>query len=176
MRVEEKIKNANNEHLIRELSLKDEIDIQQLCIRCGDYFLIMEERIPDSNCGNEILNELPPNKAKKDKLVLGVYNDCARLIAVIDIIRGYKIEDEWTIGLMIIDPDERGKGLGEQINDFIKKIALESKAAILRLGVVEGNHRAYKFWTNIGYKEVGRVNKKFGDKEKTIFVMNYNLR
>lgn len=175
MSFERKIQNGNKEYTIRQLSIKDEKDVQQLCEHCSDFFMIVEGRLPQKNAGYEILTELPPNKDVKDKFVFGIYNDDSNLIAAIDLIRNFKIEKEWTLGLMMIDTSERGKGLGKRLHGFVKEWTSIFQAHSLRIGVVSDNQSAYKFWSSLGYTEVDRISMKFGEKDNIVIVMNYCL-
>ena len=170
------VTNLDNEYSIKILSKEDENKVQELCEKCSDFFMLIEGRLPEKNAGYEILNDLPPKKELKDKYVFGVYKDSTYLVAVVDFVKDYKIIGEWLIGLLMIDPSERGKGLGERIHDFLKNTVMEFHAHKLRIGVVEENHRAYNFWIGLGYIEVNRVNVKYGNNHQTVIVMNYFLQ
>jgi ribosomal protein S18 acetylase RimI-like enzyme len=169
---EYKINIGNNEYTIRLLSCVDEFSVQALCERCSDFSMLIEGRLPENYAGHEILFDLPPNKDLKDKFVFGAYKENDFLIAIIDLVKDYKVNGEWTLGLMMIDPNERGNGLGRRLHEFAKALVLESKGKSLRIGVVEENKRAYKFWVEMGYTEVNRVKAKYGNKEHVIIVMN----
>lgn len=165
----------NSEYFIKELTLDDVDSLQELCERCVDYYEIVEGRDPTENTGYEILTELPPNKLMKDKYVLGVYDNNASLISIIDIVKDYKVEREWALGLMLIDPLLRGKGLGRKLHNLLLEMIAEYKAESIRIGVVEENKNALIFWKNLGYKEIDRVTMELGNKENTVIVMKYNI-
>lgn len=164
------------EYNIRLLSGDDEIDIQALCERCADFSELIEGRPPEKDAGHSILFDLPPDKELKDKYVFGVYKENDVLIAVIEMVKDYKVTGEWIIGLLMIDPSERGNGLGRKLHDLIKAWVLEEHGKKLRIGVVEENHRGYKFWCEMGYFEVDRVKRDYGNKEHTVIVMNLLLK
>ena len=111
----------------------------------------------------------------KDKYVFGVYNENNILVAVIDMIKDYKAVGEWMLGLLMIDPSERGNSLGRKLHDLIKNWVLEEHGSVLRIGVVKDNIRGYKFWCEMGYAEVDRVNRTYGLKEHIVIVMNLVL-
>lgn len=166
----------NADYTARLLSPADETTVQDLCERCSDFSLLIEGRLPEKSAGHDILFDLPPNKGLEDKYVIGVYkkeNDL--LIAVIDLIKDYKVSGEWTLGLLMIDPNERGHGLGRTLQAFIKTQVLAHQGSMMRIGVVEENHRAYKFWREMGYAEVDRVKMTLGIKEHSVIVMNLPL-
>lgn len=79
------------------------------------------------------------------------------------------------IGLLMIDPKERGKGLGKVLHKFIKDYVLMHKADKLRIGVVEENTNATGFWKSLGYDEIKRVNMSYGYKDNVVVVMNLQL-
>jgi len=160
---------------IRLLSDEDEPELQDLCERCTDYSELIEGRPPEKDAGRCILFDLPPDKLPEDKFVFGVYKKCGDLIAVIDLVRDYKKPGEWTIGLLMIDPPERGRGLGRNLHDFVKALVLEHSGVVLRIGVIEANRDGYRFWREMGYKETGRAKRIFGEKEQTVIVMNLSL-
>lgn len=162
---------GHSEYNIRLLSGEDEIAVQGLCERCSDFFELIEGKTPEKDAGHGILFDLPPGKELKDKYVFGVYKEDI-LIAVIDIIKDYKATGEWIIGLLMIDPSDRRNGLGRKLHDLIKTWVSEELGKTLIIGVVEENQRGYKFWRKMGYFEVNRVKRTYGNKEHTVIVMN----
>lgn len=163
---------GRSEYNIRLLSGDDEADVQDLCERCSDFSELIEGRQPEKDAGHNILFDLPPGKELKDRYVFGVYKENNVLIAVIHIVKDYKAAGEWIIGLMMLDPSERGNGLGRKLHELIKSWVSEEKGRTLIIGVVEENYRGYKFWREMGYVEVGRVKQTYGNKEHTVIVMN----
>ncbi len=168
-------KIGQSEYDIRRLSGDDGIDVQDLCERCSDFSMLIEGRPPEKDAGNSILSDLPPGKELKDKYVFGVYNENNTLIAVIDMIKDYKEPGEWIIGLLMIDPSDRGNGLGRKLHELIKTWVLEEHGKALRIGVVEENYRGHKFWREMGYVEAGRAKATYGKKENTVIIMNLIL-
>ncbi len=164
------------EYNIRLLSGDDELDVQALCERCSDFSELIEGRPPEKDAGHGILFDLPPNKTMKDKFVFGVYKETGDLAAVIDLVKDYIAPGEWIIGLLMIDPGERGKGLGKDLHAFIKAWVLERHGNVLRIGVVEANRRGYKFWCEMGYTETDRVSTTYGNKTHTVIIMQSLLK
>lgn len=164
-----------NTYLIRKLSIDDEQKIQKLCERSLDYFELVEGTHPDEYEARNILCDLPPNKSLEDKFVFGAFDNSGRLITVVDLIKDYKAIGEWIIGLMLIDPRERGFGLGRKVYDIIKEWISSSGGNMLRIGVVEDNINGYNFWLTLGFREREKVKMKFKLKEHIVIIMNTNL-
>lgn len=163
-------------YIVKRLGMEDEKSLQQLCEKCVDYYKVVEGRNPPPDAGYEILTRLPPDKECSDKFVLGVFNQNYELVGVIDMVKDYPDRGEWIIGLLMIQPEERTKGLGRKIHDGLIQWASNSGANKLRIGVVEDNHNAYRFWRKLGYTETKRVSKKIGDNENVVIVMNYRIK
>jgi ribosomal protein S18 acetylase RimI-like enzyme len=164
------------EFYIRLLNSVDEKLVQDLCERCSDFSMLIEGRLPEKNAGHDILFELPPNKEFKDKFVYGVFHENDVLIAAVDIVRDYKDIGEWVLGLLLIDPNERGSNLGQNIHDYIKNMVKKQHGKKLRIAVVEENIKAFKFWMRMGYSETGRVKATYGNKEHNVIIMNLSLQ
>lgn len=164
-----------NVYSIRRLTGKDEPKLQDLCERCFEFSLMSDGKMPDKNAGYEILNDLPPGKELKDKHVFGVFDKNSILIAVIDMVKDFKVQGEWTIGLLMIDPKERGKSLGTKIHCLIKDWVAAKGGSSLRIGVIEENYRGLNFWIKLGYKELFRKKQSFEKKEHNIIVMSLSL-
>jgi RimJ/RimL family protein N-acetyltransferase len=60
----------------------------------------------------------------------------------------------WYIGLVLIAPDCRGNRLGTTAHQALAEYARRAGAEKLLIAVLEPNHRARRFWQNIGYRKV----------------------
>lgn len=175
MESHDRIDNGRESFAIRQLSVSDEDIVQALCIRCTDYFRIVEGQEPQEDAAEEILTALPPGKELADKFVWGAFSEGGTLVAVIDLVRDYKEVGEWIIGLLMIDSDMRGNGLGTRLHTYIKERVLAAGGNRLRIGVVTENTGALQFWTKAGYREIGQVEAGFGEKTHTVIIMVYDL-
>jgi GNAT superfamily N-acetyltransferase len=162
-------------YAVKLLSSSGQADIQSLCERCADFYLMHQGQLPQDDAWYEILFDLPPNKELEDKYVFGVYNKENVLIAIVETIKDYKETGEWIISLMILDPQERGKGLGEKIHEWVKHWIAEKDGNALRLGVIEEHSRGYSFWCKMGYAEIDRVPLRYGEKEHIMIVMKMSI-
>jgi len=164
-----------DDYRIRRLTEKDESSLQDLCERCYEFSLMSDGKMPDKNAGHEILTDLPPGKELKDKYVFGVFDKNNILIAVLDMVKDFKVQGEWMIGLLMIDPKERGKKLGTKIHSLIKNWVADNGGSSLRIGVIEENQRGLNFWLGLGYKELKRVKQSFEKKEHIVIAMSLSI-
>ncbi|OIJ12852.1 hypothetical protein BKP35_09790 [Anaerobacillus arseniciselenatis] len=81
------------------------------------------------------------------------------------------------MGLMLMDPHYRSKGLGEGLFSSFKQWIETNDFSEIRLGVLIENHRALKFWRKLGFKEFKRVpDYEIGNKKTTAIAMRIDLK
>jgi GNAT superfamily N-acetyltransferase len=167
----EVFKGSIDGYQIVPLSVEDEDRIFQFLVECDDY--------QQMECGRPVLPEdahaclfdLPPNKRLDDKFTFSVEND-SHIIALLDLIRDYKGKNTWWIGLLLISPAMRGKGLGSQIIDYIARNLAAIGVREIQLAVLEENKTGYSFWQKMGFKQTEVVyGRRHGLKIHNLLVM-----
>jgi GNAT superfamily N-acetyltransferase len=123
--------------------------LQQMFERCAEFFQLVEGRFPPPDTA---LNELTFKMEGKITVNLGVYED-GRLIAFAGLLRDFPKPPEWWLGLMIVDPDKRGRGFGAALHREVVEWISAHGATVLWIGVQSQNVNALRFWTRIGYIE-----------------------
>jgi len=93
------------------------------------------------------------------------------IFAIINIIRDFPTISEWTIGLLLLEPEERGRGLGIIIHEALVKWAGHLGAKRFSIGVIEDNNRAFKFWSNLGYAKIKEINMDIASKNQVVNLM-----
>lgn len=83
---------------------------------------------------------------------MGIYDD-ERLVAILDIVRGWPKEDIAYIGWFMVNKDIQGKGIGREIIDKAIEVLRNVGFCAVMLGCIKDNVEAYRFWTNNGFKK-----------------------
>jgi len=98
----------------------------------------------------------PPSTERSRKHYVGFF-DGDRLIAVMDLIDGYPTESVAYIGLLMLDVDCQGKGIGTSlINDVLSYLtSLGTRSA--RLAIDATNPQSTHFWAKMGFEVVKEV-------------------
>jgi len=133
----------------------------------------------DGNATDEDIDNIFKYSNKKtleDSLTLGVYNKCELLIGMVDIFKNYPNNGTWMIGLLLLSPDQRNKKLGKTIHEEIQKYALNQGAYTFRIGVLEQNSKARKFWDALGYKQVKSTTVSIGNKKHNVDILTLSLK
>lgn len=150
--------------------------LQSLYESASDYFILIQNAPADKETAQELFTMLPPNKDYDDKYVLGVYSRVTEtLIAIIDIVRDFPVAGEWIIGLILFAPTSRGLGLGKQVYSALSSFCRNAGATSIRIGVLESNPQAQRFWQSIGFVEIERHPHKHKEKSHIMIVMRHEL-
>ena len=98
---------------------------------------------------------LPPDDfSYKRKYFIGVIDADGQLLAVADVIEDLLAAGVWHIGLFIVATALHGSGYARRWLTCIEQWAIGFGAKYLRLGVIQGNQRAYRFWEKSGFKKL----------------------
>ena len=150
--------------------------LQALLERGADYARLVDGQDPGPDAARELFADGPPGYPPEAKFVIGLLDPSGALIAVLEGMRDYPDPGTWWIGLMLLDPAWRGRGLGARLYRAFEAYAGEQGATALGLGVVEANAGARRFWERVGFAAV-RVTepRRFGAREHAVIVMRRAL-
>jgi GNAT superfamily N-acetyltransferase len=160
---------------LRVLDLSDEPIIQRLYERCSDYIRLVCGAPPQPTQGRDDLLDMPEGKEAADKLFVGAFSPAGELIAVLDLVRDYPAERQWYIGLLMIDPEQRGRGLGGRIYGAVEAWIRTQRGERVGLCVQEQNPAAFRFWSRLGFREVERTRLRLGALESTVAILRKEL-
>lgn len=159
---------------IKHLTKDNNNIVERLCEKCSDYYILSDGKLPSKDEIDKIFTDLPPNKNLKDKFLLGVYKS-DELVGIVDIIKDFPTIEEWMLGLMLIEPKERGNGLGKIIHEALVRWAKKLGAKSFRIGVLKDNYEAFKFWSALGYIKIKEFNMDFTLKTHIVNVMRMQV-
>lgn len=159
---------------IKHLSKDNNNIVERLCEKCSDYYILSDGVFPSKEEIDKIFTDLPPNKNIEDKFLLGAYKS-DELVGIVDIIKDFPTTGEWMLGLMLIEPEERGNGLGKTIHEALVEWAKDLGAKTFRIGVIEDNYKAFNFWSNLGYTRIKEINMDFTSKTHVVNVMRLQV-
>lgn len=161
---------------VQRLTLQDAHLLQDLWERCTAFHELQEGEPTRGTAGEEDIAALPPGKVAEDKFALGLARG-ERLCGYIDLVRDYPTPGEWSLGMLLLDPRERSRGLGTRVYSAAAAWAAAWGARNILIGVLEQNSRAGRFWERQGFREVGQQEFVAGSGHASrIRVMRHELR
>ena len=152
-------------------------DVQSLYERCNDYHLLHEGTPTRLAAGEEELTAVPTGRSADDKFPFGIYAANDQLIGYLDLFRDYPAPGEWWVGLLLLDPEFRGRGLGGRIFSAAMPSVADHGARAIQLAVLEHDAAALRFWRRQGFVEIGRrpYQSQSAGKAHTVVVFRYAL-
>jgi RimJ/RimL family protein N-acetyltransferase len=132
--------------------------VQALHERSADYVARVWGLPPDPASGRDFFERLPPGKTPADKYPLGIFAAEGRLVGCIDLVRGWPDAATAAIGLLLLEPAARGRGVGATAVAAIEATARQwSEIETLRAVVLDSNDVARPFWEKQGFSATGQT-------------------
>lgn len=143
--------------VIRLRDPEDRGRVTALSAACPHYAALVTGMAPAASDGDEFFEAHPPGHMREGMLKLGVRTDDDGLSAVLDVVMDYPAPGVWYVGLLLIHPRFRRRGMGRSLVTALGVYARAKGAESLRLGVVAGNAPALAFWSRLGFAVVGET-------------------
>ena len=142
--------------MIRQLHKRlDSAQVTDLFSRAADYVQLETGQTPDAAQTIDFFTEAPPGIDPGTSLHFGHFEH-GELIAMASVAFGFPNPYDAYIGLLLIDPEHRGKRLGQQMLDHICQAAKARKATRILIAVLELNPKGHRFWSKMGFIEERR--------------------
>ncbi len=159
-----------------EITPEDMPALQALLECSADYYNLIENHAPGPDAAISLVNDGPPGWGMENKILIGIFSQGGTLVAVLEGMRHYPRQNIFWIGLLLVDPSRRGQGLGERIMTGFEGWARSQGARQIRLGVVDVNKKALRFWQRIGFEQVGKKGSLYlGQQEHVVYGMKKKL-
>jgi ribosomal protein S18 acetylase RimI-like enzyme len=138
-----------------------------------EYYLAVNGGVPGPNEAHEEFElQLPAGWICEKKWLLGFIRDDGSMVGMADLISNLFTEGVWHIGLFIVATSLHGSGTAQALYGELESWMRSRGGRWARLGVVEGNVRAERFWERAGYVDVRRrLGIEMGNKVNNLRVM-----
>lgn len=156
-----------------EITGADEQQLQAFFAANPQYFLAVNgEPAGPNEAHEEIHGELPVGWSFTKKWLVGYSTSDGAMVAMANVISDLLAPSVWHIGLFVVATSRHGTGLAQALYRELEAWAASNGASWLRLGVVQGNGRAERFWESLVYIEVRtRLGVEMGKLTNTLRVM-----
>lgn len=133
--------------------------LTSLCVRCTEFFQLVEGRDGSREVAEEILALLPPGGSARQKHLVGfLHHD--ELVALADLGEDYPGPHDWYVALFLVTPAGRNVGLGAQVWHAVEAWVRAQRGVALRLAVQQQNPRARHFWERLGFTVIGEITQR----------------
>ncbi len=125
-------------------------DALDLATRAADYVTLEIGHAPDDAYVRDFFTATPPELGPECLLHYAVMQGPA-MVGMVCIAEGYEYPDDWWIGLMLLDPAFRGRGIGRTVTSLLKIRAKNRQINMIKLAVLAANPRGLNFWQREGF-------------------------
>jgi GNAT superfamily N-acetyltransferase len=138
-----------------------------------EYFLAVNGVPPRPSEAQEEFDDLPPADISfNERWLIGFTDPTGKLVGFAGVLSDILAARVWHIGIFIVASSLHGTGAALTLYDTLERWMRASGAAWIRLGVVEGNVKAERFWQKTGYREVRkRLGIKMGSRTNDVRVL-----
>lgn len=141
----------SSDYTIKRLSHKQSDLLQVLYEDCTDFAQLSDGQPPLPTAALEEFEALPPGKNLDDKFIFGLFDPSDRLIGVLESVRHYPDDETWWVGLLMLAPNYRQKGLGAQFYKVFETWVATQGNPRISLSVIEANEAGLQFWKQMGF-------------------------
>jgi GNAT superfamily N-acetyltransferase len=141
----------------RRLEPPDLPALQRLFERTADYFEATTGTPPAPDEAKRAFVGGPPTKTVNDKQTVGVFDGDGTLVGVLDAIPDFPAEGTCTVGLLLLDPGVRGRGLGGATLAAFEQWMSARGATRFRTAVAAPLEQGLRFLARAGYCEASRL-------------------
>ncbi|MGZ5086113.1 MAG: GNAT family N-acetyltransferase [Usitatibacter sp.] len=132
-------------------------DLQRFFDENAAYFHLVTGAAPRVDEALETYRMRPPDGWPFErKWLLGFEREGPGLVAMADVVVNLFADGVWHIGLFIVGSPLHGPGAAASIYEALESWMSARGARWSRLGIVEGNVRAERFWEKMGYVQIRR--------------------
>ena len=138
-----------------------------------EYFLAVAGQPPRHDEAREEFNDqVPAGMPFRKRWLFGFIDEADAMVGMASIVSDLLAEHVWHIGLFVVATSLHGSGTAMVIHEHIESWMRMQGAEWMRLGVVEGNRRAERFWEKAGYIDVHkRTGVEMGSRVNTLRIM-----
>lgn len=136
---------------IRPLSPSTDLALAaDLFSRAADYVMLEDGVPPDDRRVIDFFEDRPPKVGTDSAAHFGLFEG-TRIIGLLGMVFGYPEVTDAYIGLLLIDPAMRGKGLGVKALAHAEQVAKDRNAERLLIAVLDANPKGRAFWEREGF-------------------------
>jgi len=124
--------------------------------RAAGFFAEVGDDPPTPQSFQADLDDLPEGYSRSDECLYRAYGE-GLLLGYAEVLRGFDRPDQWTIGMLLVDPVVRSSGIGHAMVEAVASDACAAGARSLMAGVITARERSMAFWHREGFvREVRR--------------------
>lgn len=141
--------------LIRTLDpVSDLAAVEALYAEASEFWMMTDRTPPDRQKAVDFFHDTPPGCDPAASHRIGFFEH-SDLNGVAELAFGFPEPNSAYLGLMVLAPKVRGRGLGKAFLAHVETLARARQCPQLFLAVLEENHAGRAFWESQGFRATG---------------------
>lgn len=133
---------------------RDAAAVASLFARAADYVWLETGRSPGPETVADFFEDAPPIAPPRPPVHLGAWGPDGDLHGIASMAWGFPDPSDAYIGLLLLDPAQRGQGLGRRMVAHLAAEAAAAGAQRILAAVLAENPRAHAFWRREGFQDL----------------------
>ncbi|MGB6168698.1 MAG: GNAT family N-acetyltransferase [Geitlerinemataceae cyanobacterium] len=160
-------------YFVKRLTRKDTHLLQGLYDRCAEFFILTDGLAPSPTAADEEFDDVPEGKTAEDVYIFGLFDSRNNLLGEISAVRHYPDVQTWWIGLMMLDPEYRGQGLGADFFRGFEHWVSAQGISQISLVAIEANETGLQFWKRMGFEAIRKTPpRQYKAKTHAVYVLS----
>ncbi len=160
-------------YFIKRLSKQDANILQPLYEQCKDFFILTDGLEPSPTAASEEFFDFPEGKTPEDVYIFGLFDKNQKLLGMIAGVEYYPNTQTWWIGLMMLTPEYRGKGLGTKFYKAFENWVATKGITQISLVVIKPNKLGLQFWQRMGFEVIRKTSpRQYKAKSHEVYVLS----
>ncbi len=157
----------------KRLLPKDAGILQRLYEQCTAFFLLTYGLPPSPTAALEEFDDLPNGKTAEDVYLFGLFDAENVLAGMICAVQHYPDERTWWVGLMMLAPEQRGRGLGADFYQAFERWVSAQEISQISLSAIGANKSGLQFWKQMGFEVIREIrSRQFKAKTHSVYVLS----
>jgi GNAT superfamily N-acetyltransferase len=128
-------------------------DLQELIDACHDDLRLATGDEPGADDARAMLGSCPADVTPAQRLTLGVYDGDGALAAAVDAYRDFPHAVAWTLAVLLVRPDLRGRGLATGVLSRLERVATDHGGTAVHVVAPARNRAMLQLLRRAGYEQ-----------------------
>lgn len=167
---------SHPDYTVSRLTVQDADELQRLFKTCSDLFELTNGVPPTPTAARDEFSDVPDGKSPQDIHAFGLVAHRSILAGVIIAVQHYPDAEMWWIGLMLLAPKHRGRGIGAEFYRAFERWLGEQSVAYVSLCAIAPNLSGRQFWQRMGFEIICQTApRSYGCKTHVVYVYRRTL-
>ncbi|NEO33313.1 MAG: GNAT family N-acetyltransferase [Symploca sp. SIO3C6] len=161
---------------VKQLVPEDAEVLQKLYEQCKDFAFLTYGEEFSSTAAREEFNTVPEGKTTQDSYLFGLFDSHNVLLGMIASLKHYRDQQTWWLGLIMLAPEHRNKGLGADFYRAFECWVSAQGVSQISLCAIKANELGLRFWKKMGFEVIRKTApRQYGIKTHEVYVLSRTL-